>query len=534
MITGPFYLVKNMSILQVKNLSYQLADKSLYNNATFRINVGEKIGITGANGVGKSTLLKLLTGELSADKGCIDWLPNLEVGYLEQHFKMDNALTVYECLKSAFENLYAAEQKLWTLYQAMTESHSTSLLSQVARLQAYLEDEDFYAIDTKIEQVAVGLGIYQFGLDTPLVSLSGGQRHKVLLGRLLLRNPDVLILDEPTNYLDALHIEWLVTFLNDYTGTVLLVSHDIDFLNQVATSICDIDYQTVRKYSGTYVKAMQQKHHDGALLEKQYKAQQNEIRKLEQFIAKNGAGVNASLAKGRKKKLDKIERIQLNCIEKVSMFDFAHQPIGQQYVIDAKALMIGYQQPLLPALDITLARGEKLVVSGFNGVGKSTLIKTLMGEIEPLSGEVVLAKGAMIGYFSQDLSWRHPQHTPEQELCSCDPTISSKESRKLLARFGVTGDKTQRHLDTLSGGEQTRVKLCCLSVQKCNVLLLDEPTTHLDSSSKNALKEALQRFSGSVIVVSHEKAFLQSWPDRVLDISLLTYAESETEQEVAL
>lgn len=173
MITGPFYLVKNMSILQVKNLSYQIADKSLYNNATFRINVGEKIGITGANGVGKSTLLKLLIGELSADKGCIDWLPNLEVGYLEQHFKMDNALTVYECLKSAFENLYAAEQKLWTLYQAMTESHSTSLLSQVAQLQAYLEDEDFYAIDTKIEQVAVGLGIYQFGLDTPLVSLSG-------------------------------------------------------------------------------------------------------------------------------------------------------------------------------------------------------------------------------------------------------------------------------------------------------------------------------------------------------------------------
>ncbi|HHX8496414.1 TPA: ABC-F family ATP-binding cassette domain-containing protein [Vibrio diabolicus] len=523
-----------MSILQVKNLSYQIADKSLYNNATFRINEGEKIGITGANGVGKSTLLKLFIGELSADKGCIDWLPNLEVGYLEQHFKMDNTLTVYECLKSAFENLYAAEQKLWTLYQAMTESHSTSLLSQVARLQAYLEDEDFYAIDTKIEQVAVGLGIYQFGLDTPLVSLSGGQRHKVLLGRLLLRNPDVLILDEPTNYLDALHIEWLVTFLNDYTGTALLVSHDIDFLNQVATSICDIDYQTVRKYSGTYVKAMQQKQHDGTLLEKQYKAQQNEIRKLEQFIAKNGAGVNASLAKGRKKKLDKIERIQRNHIEKVSMFDFAHQPIGQQYVIDAKALMIGYQQPLLPALDITLARGEKLVVSGFNGVGKSTLLKTLMGEIEPLSGEVVLAKGAMIGYFSQDLSWRHPQHTPEQELCSCDQTISSKESRKLLARFGVTGDKTQRHLDTLSGGEQTRVKLCCLSVQKCNVLLLDEPTTHLDSSNKNALKEALQRFSGSVIVVSHEKAFLQSWSDRVLDISLLTCAESETEQEVEL
>lgn len=523
-----------MSILQVKNLSYQIADKTLYNNVTFRINVGEKIGITGANGVGKSTLLKLLIGELSADKGCIDWLPNLEVGYLEQHFKMDNALTVYECLKSAFENLYAAEQKLWTLYQAMTESHSTSLLSQVARLQAYLEDEDFYAINTKIERVAVGLGIYQFGLDTPLVSLSGGQRHKVLLGRLLLRNPDVLILDEPTNYLDALHIEWLVTFLNDYTGTVLLVSHDIDFLNQVATSICDIDYQTVRKYSGTYVKAMQQKHHDGALLEKQYKAQQNEIRKLEQFIAKNGAGVNASLAKGRKKKLDKIEPIQLNNVEKVSMFDFAYQPIGQPNVIDAKALMIGYQQPLLPVFDITLARGEKLVVAGFNGVGKSTLLKTLMREIEPLSGEVVLAKGAMIGYFSQDLSWRHPQNTPEQELCSCAPTISSKESRKLLARFGITGDKTQRHLDTLSGGEQTRVKLCCLSVQKCNVLLLDEPTTHLDSSSKNALKEALQRFSGSVIVVSHEKAFLQSWPDRVLDISLLTCAESETEQEVEL
>ncbi|HCH4311753.1 TPA: ABC-F family ATP-binding cassette domain-containing protein [Vibrio parahaemolyticus] len=520
-----------MSVLHVKNMSYQVVEHHLYSHSHFTIHAGEHVGITGANGVGKSTLLKLLVGEVSADEGDIHWQPNLEIGYLDQHLVVDKTQTIRECLQSAFNELFEAERELFSLYQEMAESASPSLLRRVAKLQTELEAQGFYALHAQIESVSAGLGIQQLGLDTLMSALSGGQRHKVLLARLLLREPDVLLLDEPTNYLDATHIEWLKSYLNAYVGTVLLVSHDVSFLNAVTTCICDIDYQKIQKYTGSYHKAMAQKRHNNSLLEKEYHAQQAEIKKLEQFIAKNSAGVNASIAKGRKKQLDKIERVQLHRIDAVTEFDFSYAPIGHQSVVSAEALSIGYQTPLLSPIDITIARGDKLVIEGFNGVGKSTLLKTLMGEVLPLSGEMTFAQGLKIGYFAQDLSWRHPDHTPEQEVCAGDSSINNKSARKLLARFGIKGDKAQRRLEALSGGEQTRVKLCCLATRGCNVLILDEPTTHLDTSSKDALKLALQSFAGSVILVSHEKAFIQDWPDRIVDIATLAELSLQAEVE---
>ncbi|OEF25287.1 ABC-F family ATP-binding cassette domain-containing protein [Vibrio rumoiensis] len=513
-----------MSLLNIQNLTYHIGEKTLYQHADFSLFAGEHVGITGANGVGKSTLLKLLQTELLPDSGDIIWQPSIKIGYLDQHAQMDGLVSVRDYLRTAFSELYLLEAEMMSIYACLEKSTSQSHLNRAAVIQTQLESQSFYGIDNKIDAVAEGLGIVAFGMHTQLAQLSGGQRHKVMLATLLLMSPDVLLLDEPTNYLDVVHIRWLVEYLNGFEGAFMVVSHDQAFLNSIATHICDIDRQTIRKYKGNVEKSMAQKANDDAAYVKQYQAQKKHIEKLESFIAKNGAGVNASIANGRKKQLTRIERLAAPEQYKTISFMFKSAALNTQEVVKTSDLMIGYSQPLMPAMTLNIARGEKVAITGFNGIGKSTLLKTLVGELAPLFGRVELSLGLKLGYFEQELHWPYPEMTPVNLIKSACNGMDDKTARQQLARFGVSGKLAIQPIESLSGGEQTKVKLCRLALNPTNLLVLDEPTTHLDITVKEALKQALVAYSGTVIVVSHEQSFVADWPDRVVNIQSMVIA----------
>ncbi|MGE6223247.1 ATP-binding cassette domain-containing protein [Aeromonas media] len=305
-----------------------------------------------------------------------------------------------------------------------------------------------------------------------------------------------------------------------------MVSHDRDFVNRIATGICDIDRLQLRKYQGNLDKAMAQKGADDVTHARQYQAQQRQIDKLERFIAKNGAGVNASIANGRKKQLARIERLTSPERDKGVSLAFRSAGGGGQQVLAASELVIGHDRALLAPLTLTLSRGEKVVIAGFNGVGKSTLLKTLAGELAPLGGGLSLAPGVKAGYFEQALHWPHPDASPLALVKAACPALDDKGARLHLARVGITGKLALQPIAALSGGEQTRVKLCRLALQPSNLLILDEPTTHLDAALKAALQQALQDYAGTVVVVCHEQAFVAGWPDRVLDIHALAATNS--------
>ncbi len=514
-----FYGYKNMSLLVIKHLSVQMEDKVLYQNADFALHRGEHLGVTGPNGAGKSTLFKLLQGECLPDHGDILWQPGVKVGYIDQHLEIDPSLSVFDFMVTAYSPLLAADSELNRLYAQMSSVVPDAVLNRAAELQSLLDEGGFYNLTHRVEQVAAGLGILPLGMTTHMSSLSGGQRHKVILAKLLLEEPDVLLLDEPTNFLDTDHVTWLVTFLNQYSGTFMVVSHDTEFLNQIADGICDIDNQQLRKYKGGYAQAMVQKEQETLNQLKQYQSQKQKIDKLEAYISKNGAGVNAKIANGRKKQLAKIVRVNKPQQKSQPEFVFSHVPLSAQTVLTATRLEIGYQHTLLPALNLNIQRGEKLAIVGFNGLGKSTLLKTLIGQLNPLAGEIRRARDIQWGYFSQDLRWEYPNSTPMQVIRASYRQLNDKSARHKLAEFGICGTKSLQPLSSLSGGEQTKVKLSCLAVSKSNVLVLDEPTTHLDVDVKAALKQALCAYAGTVIVVSHEPKFLDNWLDKVIDMA---------------
>lgn len=406
-----------MSLLVIENIRFQIEDKVLYQDASIVLHHGEHVGVTGANGVGKSTLLKMLQGELLPDSGEIVWQPNTQVGYLDQHLTIDPTLSIYDFMALAYRDLVEAERALNAIYASMSVDTSDAVLAKAARLQSQLEAQDFYRISHRIEQVAAGLGIAPLGMQTAMGQLSGGQRHKVMLAKLLLEQAEVMLLDEPTNFLDAEHVTWLAEFLNQYTGTFMVVSHDEAFLESITTAIFDIDQSKIRKYKGSYQQALEQKAQQSETQHKQYLAQQKKMDKLATYIRKNGAGVNARIAKGRKKQLTKMVPIEKNQTRELISFAFQYKPLRSQHVLAAKGLQIGYRTPLLPPLALQIQRGEKVAIIGFNGLGKSTLLKTLLGEIPALRGHIDTANGIQWGYFEQGLQWRFPESSPVQAVC---------------------------------------------------------------------------------------------------------------------
>ncbi len=509
-------------MLEVIGLSHSYGDKVLYDNASFSLFNKEHMGLVGQNGTGKSTLIKILTGEILPDKGEIIIHPKAVIGQLDQYAEIDPSLTIDVYLKQAFLELYEQEQRLNEINHTLINNPDKKLIKQASSIMERLAGNDFYSIPATIGKVCAGLGITAMGLDTPIKHLSGGQRAKVILAKLLLQKPNLLLLDEPTNFLDSNHIDWLSKYLKTYPGAFITVSHDFNFLETITNCILDIEFRSIAKYSGSYSSFSKQKEQRRLEYEKNYDSQQKLIERTEDYIARNKARAStARMAQSRQKMLNKLEKIAPPNILKEPVFSFKYTPVNAQTVLEVKNLEVGYYYPLLPKLNFSINNKQRMAITGFNGIGKSTLIKTLIGEIKALSGSFCFAQNCEKGYFAQDLIWQDEDATALSYLGSMYPKASDKEIRKILSIVAIKNEHMIQKITTLSGGEQSKVKLAQIMMHPCNILILDEPTNHLDVEAKSALIRALKKFEGTVILVSHERAFYEAWADKIINIEKL-------------
>ena len=514
-----------MSILNVEHLTHGFGDRAIFQDVSFRLLKGEHIGLIGANGEGKSTFMNIITGKLMPDEGKIEWAKNVRVGYLDQHTVLQKGMTIRQVLSSAFDFLFEMETRMNEICDRMGKASPEEMdayMEELGTIQDLLTMHDFYMIDAKVEEVARALGLLDLGLDKDVTDLSGGQRTKVLLGKLLLEKPDILLLDEPTNYLDAEHIAWLKRYLTDYENAFILISHDIPFLNSVVNLIYHMDNQELNRYVGDYDKFQEVYAMKKAQLNAAYNRQQKEIADLKDFVARNKARVTTrNMAMSRQKKLDKMDVIELAAEKPKPEFHFKEARTPGRYIFEAKDLVIGYDEPLSHPLTLAMERGQKIALTGSNGIGKSTLLKSILGLIPPLSGTTEQGDYLEIGYFEQE--------TPADIETSCIeeiwqefPGMSQYEVRSALAKCGLTTKHIESKVKVLSGGEQAKVRLCKLINKNTNVLILDEPTNHLDVDAKDELKRALQEYKGSILMVCHEPEFYEDWATDVWDCTKWT------------
>lgn len=507
-----------MSLLYIENLFHSYSDIVLFKGADMTLNKGEHMGIVGQNGAGKSTFIKICTGLTVPDEGRVVWDKKIKVGYLDQYAKIDDEITIEDFLKSSFEELYIMEDKMNELYIKSAEGDFDAL-EKAGRYQERLEGDDFYEIDTKIKQISTGLGLDAIGLNRKIRNLSGGQRAKVILSKLLLKKPDVLLLDEPTNFLDKEHVSWLSEYLKNLDNAFMVVSHDHSFLENISNRICDIDNGKINKYYGTYSEFLKKKEMLREDYIRKYNAQQREIKKTEEFIRRNIAGRKTRMAKGRRKQLERMDKMEaLDTREINPVFDLKSLPLNNTEQLSVNNLKVGYDYPILKDINLSVKGGEKVVIIGFNGIGKSTLLKTLTGNIEKLGGGFEFSPQVIIGYYEQDLTWEDDKMTPLEIVSDSFRKLSEKEVRRHLSRCGVNYKHSNQEIASLSGGEQAKVKMCLLTLSPCNFLIMDEPTNHLDKNAKEALKKALLTFKGSVILVSHEEEFYKGFFNKIIHL----------------
>ena len=514
-----------MSILNVEHLTHGFGDRAIFNDVSFRLLKGEHIGLVGANGEGKSTFFNIVTGKLMPDEGKIEWAKNVRVGYLDQHSVLSQGMSIRDVLKSAFSYLFEMEERMNGICDSLgtaSPEEMDTLMEELGTIQDTLTMHDFYVIDAKVEEVARALGLLDIGLERDVTDLSGGQRTKVLLGKLLLEKPDILLLDEPTNYLDEEHIEWLKRYLNEYENAFILISHDIPFLNSVINLIYHMDNQELTRYVGDYDKFQEVYAMKKSQLEAAYNRQQKEIADLRDFVARNKARVSTrNMAMSRQKKLDKMDVIELAAEKPKPEFSFKEGRTTGRIIFETKDLIIGYDEPLSKPLNLSMERGEKVALIGANGIGKTTLLKSILGLIPPLSGEVEQGDYLEIGYFEQEMSGSGDNSCIE-EIWQEFPAFTQYEVRSALARCGLTTKHIESRVKVLSGGEQAKVRLCKLMNRATNVLLLDEPTNHLDVDAKDELKRALKEYKGSILMVCHEPEFYDGLATQVWDLSQWT------------
>ena len=510
-----------MSVLMVEKVTHGFGARRILEEASFRLLKGEHVGLVGANGEGKSTFLNIITGQLMPDEGKVEWSRHVTVGYLDQHSNLTQGKSIREVLREAFEEMFALEAEMLGMYDKMgdaTPEELEKLMEDVGEIQTILEHSGFYTLDAKIEEVSAGLGLQAIGLDRDVSELSGGQRSKVLLTKLLLKNPTILILDEPTNYLDEDHIVWLTRFLQNYENSFILVSHETEFLNQVINVVYHVENAVLTRYSGDYDKFKELHQIRKSQHESAYDRQQQEVAKLQDFVARNKARISTTgRAKSRQKQLDRMDLLEKPQERPKPKFHFKEARTPGRVVVSATDLVLGYQEPLTRPVSFQMERNQKVAICGVNGLGKSTLLKTILGQVKPISGHIEQGDYLEIGYFEQE-AIEDTSRTAHEEIWHTYPGLTNFEVRQALAACGLTNEHITSQMVVLSGGENAKVRLCKLMLQPANWLILDEPTNHLDVDAKAELKRALTAFKGTVILVSHEPEFYRDWVTEIWNV----------------
>ena len=514
-----------MSILNVEHLTHGFGDRAIFEDVSFRLLKGEHIGLVGANGEGKSTFMNIITGKLMPDEGKVEWAKNVRVGYLDQHTVLEKGMTIRDVLKSAFSWLYEMEERMNTICDSMgdaSEDELNAMMEELGVIQEMMDAHDFYILDSRIEEIGRALGLEEIGLERDVTELSGGQRTKVLLAKLLLEKPDILLLDEPTNYLDVEHITWLKRYLEEYENAFILISHDIPFLNSVVNLIYHMENKELNRYVGDYDHFQEVYAVKKAQKEAAYNRQQQEISELKDFVARNKARVSTrNMAMSRQKKLDKMDVIELAAEKPKPEFHFKYGRTPGKYIFETKDLVIGYNEPLSRPVTLSMERGNKIALVGANGIGKTTLLKSILGLIPSLKGSCELGENLQIGYFEQEVKGDNKTTCIDEIWAEC-PSYTQYEVRSALAKCGLTTKHIESQVRVLSGGEQAKVRLCKLVNKETNILLLDEPTNHLDVDAKEALKQALIEYKGSILLICHEPEFYRDVVSQVWDCSKWT------------
>lgn len=513
-----------MSVLTIKGLTHIFDSKTLFDDADLSVNNGEHIGVVGLNGAGKSTFMNIITGKLTQDAGEIKWLNGIRWGYLDQHANIDRSQTVMEYLQGSFDYLYKLNEQLEQLYADMATEEDMDkldrLVNKSASMQERLDDSGFYDLDSKIKKVANGLGVNNFGYDTVIGNLSGGQRAKLMLSKLLLEELDVMLLDEPTNFLDLEQIDWLRKYLDSFKGTFILISHDTTFLNSVCKIIVNIENGMIKKYWGNYDEFLLQHEQNAKQYADSYERQQREIKKMEDYIARNKArAATAGMANSRKKMLDRIDVMQKPVSFEKPTFNFPYTLLVTKHLLEVKNLKVGYDgKAILPPISFEMDSTTKLWLRGTNGLGKTTILKTIMKRLPAIGGSFTFNINSKINYIEQDLHFGNRDINAMTFMNETYPKMSQKDIRTQLAKVGIKNDLATKYISNLSGGEQVKIKLCALMQKESNILILDEPTNHLDVSAKEALFEALQAYEGAIILVSHEPLYAEKLCNKIFDI----------------
>ena len=517
-----------MILLQTSKLTKLYSGTPILENVQFEVKKGERIAVVGRNGAGKSTLLKMIADEIDYDSGEIHKPQSVILGYFAQSSHINSNDTIYNEMLKVFQKTIMLKGQLEALSLKMAEEDPTSenylkIIDQYQQLNHQFELMSGYTYESEINNILNRFKFNEIGFDQKISNLSGGQKTRLALAKLLLQKPDLLILDEPTNHLDIDTIEWLEGYLKKYPGAVVIVSHDRYFLDQIATTVYEIEYRKCTKYKGNYSDYMDQKAISYAALMKQYEKQQKEISKMEDFISRNIVRASTTKrAQSRRKLLDKMERIEMPKLNDKSIgitFEIARRSGND--VLKVENVAVGYDdnKPISDHLDFHINRLERVALIGPNGIGKSTILKTIAGDLPPLEGDIFYGKSLDMGYFDQEQANLTSNNTVLNEVWNVFPNRLEKDIRTLLGNFLFTGDDVFKTVHQLSGGEKVRLTLCKLMLQRNNFLLLDEPTNHLDIDSKEMLELSLEDYEGTLFFISHDRYFIDKIATRILEVT---------------